>query len=177
MFPGDQAPGRRPFLRVGLKGGSRSRQLYTAPGFVRVGDSLWNYTSGSNRNHSGQHDPESDGIKYGIYVNESRLDGFISADTPYEGGWLVTPPIAFEGSRLELNVDTSAGGTASVEVQAADRSPIDGFSRNDCDTINGNSTRMPVTYRGNADVSGLAGRSIRLRIETYDAKLYAFQFK
>ena len=95
----EQAPGRRPFLRVGLKGGSKSRQLYTAPGFVRVGDSLWNYCSGSNRNHSGLFDPESDGIKYGIYVNESRLDGFISADAPYEGGWLVTPPITFEGEQ------------------------------------------------------------------------------
>ena len=173
----EQAPGRRPFLRVGLKGGSRSRQLYTAPGFVRVGDSLWNYCSGSNRNHSGQFDPESDGIKYGIYVNESRLDGFISADTPYEGGWLVTPPITFEGGSLELNVDTSAGGTTSVEVQTADGSPIDGFSREDCDTINGNSTRMQVTYRGSADFSDLAGKALRLRIEAYDAKLYAFQFK
>ena len=144
---------------------------------MRVGDALWNYCSGSNRNHSHQFDEESDGIKYGIYVNESRLDGFISADTPYEGGWLITPPIVFDGSRLELNVDTSAGGTASVEMQTPEGSPVDGFSREDCDTINGNSTRMPVTYRGSADVSDLAGRPIRLRIETYDAKLYAFQFK
>ena len=173
----DQAPGRRPFLRVGLKGGSRSRQLYTAPGFVRVGDTLWNYCSGSNRNHSHQFDEESEEIKYGIYVNESRLDGFISADTPYEGGWLVTPPIVFEGSRLELNVDTSAGGTASVEIQTPEGSPIEGFSREDCDTINGNSVRMPVTYGGSGDVGSLAGRPVRLRIETYDSKLYAFQFK
>lgn len=36
-----------------------------------------------------------------------RLDGFISADAPYEGGQLATPSIRFEGSGLELNLDTA----------------------------------------------------------------------
>ena len=36
---------------------------------------------------------------------------------------------------------------------------------------------MPVTFRGSADVGNLAGQPIRLRIETYDTKLYAFRFR
>ena len=172
-----QAPGKRPFLSVGLAGGPRSRSLYTAPGVVRVGDWLWNYCSGSNRNHSGQVDPGSDRYESGIYVNVSRLDGFMSADTPYDGGWLVTPPITFTGSSLELNIDTGAGGLAQVELQTADGGPIDGFTRGECDTLNGNAIRKTVTFNGSADLSALAGQPVRLRIATYDTKFYAFQFK
>ena len=173
----DQAPGRRPFLRLGLAGGYRSRHVIAAPGVVRVGDYLWNYSVGTNHNHSGQIDPESDGHKSGVFINESRLDGFISADTPYEGGWLVTPSIVFEGGSLELNIDTSAGGLALVELQGEDGSPIEGFTKDDCDTVNGNSVRMAVTFNGSGDLSALAGRTVRMRVETYDTKLYAFQIK
>ena len=172
----DQAPGRKPCLRLGLSGGSRSRQLFTAPGVVRVGDHLWNYCSGSNHNHSGQIDPESDGPRGGVCVNVSRLDSFISANTPYDGGWLITPPIVFDGSQLELNIDTGAGGLASVEIKRTDGTPVDGFTRDDCDTINGNAVRRVVTINGGRDLGPLAGQPVRLRIEMHDSKLYAFQF-
>ena len=55
-----QAPGRRAFLPVGLAGGPRSRQVYAAPGVVRVGDTLLTYCFGTNVNHSGQFDAESE---------------------------------------------------------------------------------------------------------------------
>ena len=35
---------------------------------------------------------------------------------------------------------------------------------------------MPVRFDGGADLGSLAGRAVRLRIETCAAKLYAFQF-
>ena len=171
-----QAPGRRPFLPVGLVGGPSSRQIYASPGVVRVGDTLRSYFYGTNANHSGQFDDESDRRIAGVFMGESRLDGFVSADTPYDGGWLVTPPIVFEGGRLELNLDTGAGGLAKVEVQSADSTPIPGFTKEDCRTLNGNSTRMPVRFDGGVDLSSLAGTPVRLRIETYGTKLYAFQF-
>ena len=100
----------------------------------------------------------------------------MSVDTPYDGGWVLTPPIVFEGGRLELNVDTGAGGLARVEVLDADAYPIDGFTKEDCRTLNGNSVRMPVQFDGGAELGSLADRPVRLRIESYAAKLYAFQF-
>ena len=168
-----QAPGRRPFLPVGLEGTPSSRQVYAAPGVVRVGDTLRHYYYGTNANHSGQVD--SGERDTGVFVAESRLDGFVSVDTPYDGGWLLTPPIVFEGGRLELNVDTGAGGLARVEIQDADGYPIQGFTKEDCGTLNGNAVRMPVRFDG-ADLGSLAGRPVRLRIETFTTKLYAFQF-
>ena len=171
-----QAPGRRPFLPVGLAGTPRSRQVYASPGVVRVGDTLRHYFYGTNANHSGQFDPDSGERDDGVFIAESRLDGFVSADTPYDGGWLLTPPIVFEGGRLELNIDTGAGGLARVEIQDADGYPIDGFTKEDCRTLNGNSVRMPVRFDGGAELGALAGRPVRLRIETFGAKLYAFRF-
>ena len=46
----------------------------------------------------------------------------MSAEAAYEGGWLITPPLVFEGARLELNLDTGAGGVARV-VGPADAEP------------------------------------------------------
>ena len=45
-----------------------------------------------------------------------RLDGFVSADFDYSGGSIITPPLRFQGSRLELNLDTGAGGVGRVEI-------------------------------------------------------------
>ena len=177
----DQAPGKKPFLRVGLSGGSRSRQLYTAPGFIRVKDELWNYCYGSNKNHSGQFDTgtsdnTSDRIKEGIFINKSRLDGFISVDLPYGGGWILTPPIKFTGTELELNIDTSAGGLASVEIQDINGNIIDGFSNDECEPINGNSTSMKVRFKNNKNLLNLSEKPIRIKVTAYDSKLYSFQF-
>ena len=177
----DQAPGKKPFLRVGLSGGSRSRQLYTAPGFIRVKDELWNYCYGSNKNHSGQFDTgtsdnTSDRVKEGIFINKSRLDGFISVDLPYGGGWILTPPIKFTGTELELNIDTSAGGLASVEIQDINGNIIDGFSNDECEPINGNSTSMKVRFKNNKNLLNLSEKPIRIKVTAYDTKLYSFQF-
>ena len=57
-----------------------------------------------------------------------RLDGFASLHAPYRGGEMVTRPITFEGSRLEINYSTSAAGSIRVEVQTVDGKPIPGFS-------------------------------------------------
>lgn len=171
-----QSPGKQSFLRLGLSGKLRSKQIYTSPGFIKVEDELWNYCSGSNRNHSGQLDLHADQLKSGIFRNISRLDGFISADTPYNGGWLKTPPIFFKGSKLYLNIDTSAGGSAKIEFQDLSGKPIKNFSIKNCDTINGNSVEMPVSFDGKTNLNDLAEKPVQIYIETYDTKLYGFQF-
>ena len=106
-----------------------------------------------------------------------RLDGFVSADAGLDGGVLTTPPITFRGDRLELNVETSGGGSIEVELLDDDGLPIPGYSRDEARVINGNSVRMPVSWRKSGDVSRLAGTPVRLRFHMRDCRLYAFQFK
>ncbi|OHB85931.1 MAG: hypothetical protein A2V98_03685 [Planctomycetes bacterium RBG_16_64_12] len=112
-----------------------------------------------------------------LYLAKQRLDGFVSADAPYSGGWLVTPPLVFEGHRLELNVNVAAMGDARVEIQDADGNPIPGFTRDDCNRILMNDVAYTVGWGDTSDVSALAGKPVRLRFEMRSAKLYAFQFR
>ena len=42
--------------------------------------------------------------------------------------------------------------------------------------MNGNNVAFPVSWKGQSDVSALAGREVRLHIKLRNSKLYAFQF-
>ncbi len=172
-----RAPGRRPFLSVGPPGSFDSKWVWPMPNPVRMGDELWIYYVGTNKDHDGRVDPAAS--QRMAYISRAilRLDGFMSAEADYEGGWLITPPITFAGSRLELNLDTGAGGVARVELLDAGGKPIPGFSLVEADDLNGNNVRMPVSWKGKTDVSAFAGKPVRLHIRMRAARLYAFQFR
>jgi hypothetical protein len=51
-----------------------------------------------------------------------------------------------------------------------------GFTRADCEEVGGNFVEQCMYWKGSADVSALAGRPVRLRIDLKRAKLFAFQF-
>ena len=128
--------------------------------------------------------------EYSLYVSEGyytgsdtrlrrytiRQDGFVSIHAGVPGGELVTRPLVFEGSRLTLNVATSAAGTVRVEIQDAEGNPIPGFTLDDSPEIYGDSLDLVVEWKGGADVSALAGKPIRLRFVMEDADLYAIRF-
>ena len=105
-----------------------------------------------------------------------RLDGFVSARAPLSGGTLVTKPLTFDGSQLEINFSTSAAGSVRVEIQDTDGKPVNGFSIADCPQVFGDSIARGVKWNSDADLSSLAGKSVRLRFELKDADLYSFQF-
>jgi len=169
----NRAPGRKPLLRMGPEGTFWSKQIRTFPGRTfRVGDELWIFFVGYD---VPQHELASGNGGLGRAV--LRLDGFISANSAYTGGELVTKPIVFSGSKLQLNCETSAGGFVQVEIQDQEGKPIEGFTAEDeRDQINGNYIRVLSTWKGNPDVISLAGKPVRLRFVMRDAKLYSFQF-
>ncbi len=112
----------------------------------------------------------------GVFRLEQRIDGFVSADFDYEGGVVETVPLVFQGNCLLLNVNTSASGEARVGILNGDGSAIEGFGVDDCFVINGDYLARPVVWRGDPDVSRLAGKAVRLRFEMRGTKLYAMQF-
>ena len=105
-----------------------------------------------------------------------RMDGFVSAQAPLSGGNIVTKPLTFYGTQLQINHSTSAAGGVRVEIQNKDGKPIPGFSLDDCDVQFGDQLDRMVSWRSESDVSQLAGQTVRLRFELRDADLYAFQF-
>jgi hypothetical protein len=105
-----------------------------------------------------------------------RLDGFASLGASLKGGTALTKPLVFEGDRLEVNFSTSAGGSLRVEIQGADGKPVPGFALVDCNMQYGDQLDRIVTWKSGADVSQLADKPVRLKIELKDADLYSFQF-
>jgi hypothetical protein len=107
-----------------------------------------------------------------------RRDGFISARAAYTGGEFTTPPLKFSGRELVLNVDTSAAGLLRCELLGEKGEAIEGFRLADCDLIHtANEIDRLVKWRGKSDLSSLAGKPVRLRVEFRDTDLYAFQFR
>jgi hypothetical protein len=105
-----------------------------------------------------------------------RLDGFVSVNAGYSGGEFTTRPLTFAGKRLTLNLSTSAVGSVRVEIQDAGGAAVPGYALDDCPEIWGDEIARVVAWKSGTDVSGLAGRPVRLRFVMKDADVYAFQF-
>jgi hypothetical protein len=105
-----------------------------------------------------------------------RQDGFVSVNAPVAGGTILTHPFTFKGGRLFLNFSASAAGSVRVEWQEPDGRVVPGFSMDDCWPVLGDDLDRPVQWKGGSDVSALAGRGLRLKIELKDADLFSFRF-
>ena len=174
---------RKPYIPRGVTGEPDCGGTDASQFHIRKGNYLYQYYGGEPWTHGGfrrlseeerQDRANWDNGRSGVAVQ--RLDGFVSADAAYTGGWLITPPIVFQGDHLELNIDVAAMGEAMVEVQDEQGHPVPGFTLDECDRVLFNDVAYTVKWKGKSDVSALAGRPMRLRIAMRSAKLYAFQF-
>ena len=168
-----QHPDREPFLRLGPEGAPNSGMIYANPWPIPVGDELWIYYGGVGRDHRVEN---RDPALSGVFRARLRRDGFVCAHAGYGGGEFTTPVVSFSGSRLEMNMDGSAGGWLQVEIQDADGQPLPSHRLDQCDTMCGNSVNKVITWKGSADLSGLTNRPLRLRFVMRSMKLFAFQF-
>jgi hypothetical protein len=102
-----------------------------------------------------------------------RRDGFASMDAPAQGGTLTTRPVTFTGRNLFVNADCPQGELrAEVLDEAGD--PIAPFTLANCLPLSADSTLAAVSWRDGADLSALAGKTVRLRFELTSGSLYAF---
>lgn len=155
--------------------------------FIRPGIGARNWVSRNNYPALGM--IQTSPTEMSLYVNQDyaqptahlrryslRLDGFASVHVPYEGGELRTKPFTFRGDRLELNFSTSAVGGIRVELQDAGGQVIPDFAAADCVEILGNEIARSVRWKNGADVSKLAGQTVRLRLVLKDCDLYSLRF-
>ncbi|MCO6454017.1 MAG: hypothetical protein J5I93_01775 [Pirellulaceae bacterium] len=104
-----------------------------------------------------------------------RTDGFVSLHASQ--GELVTPPLTFDGQRLELNLRTARSGSVRVELQDADGKPIAGFGLDDCTPLAGDSIAQDVSWKSAGKLGDLAGKPVRLRLQLRDADVYSLRFQ
>jgi len=102
-----------------------------------------------------------------------RTDDFASVRAPLAGGELLTPPMQFDGNRLLLNYSTSGAGSVRVEIQDAGGAPVPGYAMDDAIRHVGDASGLEVRWKSGGDISGLKGRSIRLRVIMHDADLFS----
>ncbi len=105
-----------------------------------------------------------------------RTDGIAAVHAGYQPGEMLTKVITFGGSRLTLNMSSSAAGGIFVEIQDAAGVPIPGFTMADCVELNTDDLARTVAWKSGADISDLAGKPVRLRFQMKDADLFALEF-
>lgn len=168
------------------RGGARCRREFMEA-FLRPGPGLENWVSRSN--YPALNIVQTGPSTMSLFVNrnygqpsahlrrfELRLDGFASAHAPYSGGELITKPLRFDGSRLELNFSTSAPGGIRVELQDAAGLPIPGFTLSDSRETIGDEIARVHAWNSGENIAALSGKPVRLRFVMKDADLYSFRF-
>ena len=177
---------RGPYVRLDLPDGPCTKMMHMMVGVVPNGHRISQYHVGGRRSHGEgrvpddvkpkrekEEQPPDNMDKPFVHRVEQRMDGFVSADSAYTGGTLVTKPFVLESAQLRINVDTSASGVAHAALLHEDGSEIPGFGLNDSDRIQGNATQYVLSWRGASDLSALAGKQIKLLLRSRSTKLFA----
>ncbi len=135
-------------------------------GPLRVGDELWMYYSGRATDHRSR--PHVGAIGLGTL----RLDGFFSLDASDSSGVLVTRPLRLVGDQLHVNADAE-GGTLRVAILDEANKTIAPYTLANCPPISTDSVRHRIEWNGASDLSGVVGKTVRLKFELTRTALYA----
>ncbi len=166
---------RPTYVGIGVHEGIDVHQAYLAQGMIRRGNEIWQFYFGTAEYHSPW---VKDNVNQAVFRVIQRLDGFVSADSPYDReGFIITQPLIFKGSRLLLNIDTDATGYCQVGFLDDKGLSIPGYSLEDCIYINGDFVETEVEWlRKGKDVSELMGKTVQIIFRLRASKLYAMQF-
>jgi hypothetical protein len=169
------------------RGGSGYSRLFME-GFIRPGPDPGNWASRAGLTALGivpTGPAEMSLFKQAHYAQPScelvryflRTDGFVSVNAGFAGGELLTRPLRFGGRELEINFSTGAAGGVRVEIQDETGVGIPGYRIEDAVEQVGDEVARVVRWRQGSEVSGLAGRMVRLRWVMKDADVYALRFR
>jgi hypothetical protein len=144
-----------------------SRSNYPALNVIQTGPAMMSFYV--NRNY-GQ--PTAYLRRY-----ELRLDGFASLHAGYSGGEMITRPLLFSGSQLELNYATSAAGSVRIELQDSAGKALPGFSLADSPELIGDEIERVFAWKSGLNLNSLRGQTVRIRMALKDADVFAFRFR
>ncbi|MEZ5354264.1 MAG: hypothetical protein R2762_16625 [Bryobacteraceae bacterium] len=169
------------------RGGARYDRTFLES-FLRPGLGMENWTSRTN--YPALNVVQTGPAEMSFYVNRNygqptayiaryalRLDGFAALHAGFSGGEMLTRPLRFSGSELELNYSTSAAGGIRVEIQDENGAPIPGYALEDSREIIGDQIERTASWKSGSGVAALAGRTVRLRFALKDSDLFSFRFR
>ena len=193
---------REPVIPVGPPGSGMEAGVYAGVGLVSIRPGEWSIPIAPQATTHNQCQFE-EGIEHMphhgfVCLATWREDGFTSIEAESEGSFS-TSPFTFDGRELEINSWSNYGGAIQVEVAEApvitkagleavadrdriatvgrgDAPPVEGLTFADCDVITGDNLRRTVTWKGESDLSSLAGKSVRLRFKMHRSRLHSMKF-
>ena len=154
---------REPFLSLGPEGSWDDGMIRPTAKYIVRGDDVYIFHGMVNAPHTGPNFPKPV-RKYpgALGLGILRRDGFVSLDAGDGPGHVITTPVTLNGRALHLNIDARDGGEARVIAGGITSEPI-----------TGDHTDVRVRWPQQARAS-LAGKTVNLRIEMRQAKLYSF---
>jgi len=165
-------PDRTAYLGPGFFGSPDGGINSLSAGMLRRGDAIYLYGGAQSVTHGILEPGERRGVG-AIYRYAVPRDRFLAAAAGERGGRLTTHPLALSGARLTLNIDCGGLGEASVELQAADRTPLPGFTHDDCDRLDLNQLDCEPTWRGVSALNVSGAGAVRIEVRLRSARLYA----
>jgi hypothetical protein len=103
-----------------------------------------------------------------------RLDGFASLHAGYRPGHATTRAVTLDGTRISLNLSTSASGYAKVILLDERGTEIPGFGAGEANELVGDGIDVGASWKSAPPLASLKGRTIRLKFVLRDADLYSF---
>lgn len=166
----------QPLVQRGPQGAWDKDMIFPVTNIVTRDDRHWIYYGGNNERHGCAEKDIWFGRQGSIGLAQLRLDGFAALEAGDAAGTLTTRPFTLEGQHLELNVDAKNGGRVRVEMLDAEGRPVEGYSGEAAPTEkNVDELRHRPKWSNHEDLAALVGRTVRLRIELQNARIYAFQ--
>ena len=160
-----------PYIGIGTGNDADAGQVITGFGYIKVGDSLLQYYSGTTTN-SGNHDM----LGSKIFATKQRLDGFVSVDAQHAIGELITKNIKTSAQFLFINaMTTQPQGEILIELLDQNCVPIKGFTFADAVPITQNNIGQQIRWNKHQNIGSIAGKMFKIHIKMRHAKIFSFQ--
>lgn len=164
-----RTPDRKPFIGLGPADSFDSKMIYTARAPVVVGDKLYFYYGGWNREHD-----DFKGVQSAIGLATLRLDGFCSMHAGDNEGWLISRREVFRTPKVTINAKVNPGGYVVAELLDRDNNVIPGFTRNDCIPFTGDSVRHILEWKTKSFPADRVNSDKKVRFYLKNADLYSY---
>jgi hypothetical protein len=164
-----RTPDRKPFIGLGPEGSFDSKMIYTARAPVVMGDKLYFYYGGFDKEHDDYKD-----VHGAIGLATIRLDGFCSMHADETEGWLISRREVFKTPRVTINAKTGQSGSVIAELIDRDNNVIPGFSRAECIPFSGDSVRHVLEWKTKAFPAEYLDADKKVRFYLKNADLYSY---
>ncbi|MGE3315289.1 MAG: hypothetical protein AB7O26_09245 [Planctomycetaceae bacterium] len=143
---------------------------------VVVDDTVYYYYAALNFPHNVEADADPSSLISGAALATFKRDRYASLETShFDNGpcRVITKPFTVTHRKLFVNAATWLQGAIRVEALTREWQPISDFTEADARPIQGDALDHPVRWNGNADLSALMGKEIRLKFYMTRARLHA----